>query len=96
MDAQNTVLVQGESLNDSKAESKLSEEVLALQNREIENFKLQHEKDKAQCSAMEAHCAMLEAQRESIEEELAVRRAEEELQASFGKDQNGIGIGLMF
>ncbi len=41
MDTQNTVLVQGASLNDSKAESELSEEVLALQKREIEFFKLQ-------------------------------------------------------
>ena len=45
MDAQNTVLVQDEPLNDSKAESELREEVLALQKREIENFKLQREKD---------------------------------------------------
>jgi hypothetical protein len=43
MDAQNTVLVEGAPLNDSKAESELSEEVLALQKREIEYFKLQSE-----------------------------------------------------
>jgi hypothetical protein len=96
MDAQNTVLVQGAPLNDSKAESELSKEVLALQKREIEYFKLQREKDEEQCSAMEARHVMLIVQRESIEEELAVRRAEGELQASFGKDQNGVGIGLTF
>ncbi len=82
--------------NDSKAESELSEEVLALQKREIEYFKLQREKNKAQRSEMEARRAMLKAQRESIEQELAVRLAEGELQASFGKDQNGVGIGLTF